>query len=266
MAQQETYVLKVGNEVFVNGNGTFYNERLSDIVTQIATVRREIGKKCILVSSGAIPLGRKILEKIRSDSESLGEKQLFSSVGQAQLMKLYGEALSSHGGIAAQMLVTRDGIKAPAHSDALKVVLKGALDNEKFILPIVNANDALDTDELKQNGGNNRLAVAVAQLIGASRLIIMTNVNGILRDKNSSESAIKTIGANDISWKPKAHELDQSNNGAGRLSQKCEIAQEAARTGLTTQIVSGLQGGVLQRILIAKRPTGTTFEAVEQNY
>ncbi len=257
----ERYVLKVGNEVLLDKSGNIEATRIASIVDQIVTVCKKTGALCILVSSGAVPLGRKILGATRSDTETIAQKQLFASTGQAKLMRIYDDALAPHEWISSQAMATTADLQKPCRAQALRTTLNGALYYpSRHILPIINANDPLDTDELGQKGGNNRLAGSVAEMMDASHLIIMTKVPGILRDTHDKESVISHISTNDESWRNFAARMDHHASGHGRFTQKCEVAHTTAEKGITAHIVNGLEGGVLQRIFISKKTAGTMFE------
>lgn len=255
------YVVKVGNEVLVDTNGIFREDRLESILKQIVIVRQQSHMQCVLVCSGAIPLGRKTLNRTRSEHETTAEKQQFASVGQPKLMSLCGRILASVNGEPAQIMTNHSGLNN-GRGASLSGTLQGLWQQTNpFVLPIANANDPMDPDELDQTtGGNNKLASALTTLIKADDLVIMTKFKGLLTLSDGSDSLIPNVSAGDMRWQTEATHMDsRSNNGKQNFTQKCRVAQECAQRGITGHIVSGLEGGMLQRIFIKKENPGTRF-------
>ncbi len=234
-------VIKLGTNVVIeDGKDTPAFDRLRTIGKGIATLRAQ-GTDVVIVSSGAIGLGRNILKgKIGG---TLPEKQVCATVGQAALMDLWKTILSEHSLIPAQLLLTAYDFERRESYLNVHQTIDTML--SMGIVPVINENDATSISEIRENsessfGDNDRLSALVAARIEAQRLLILTTTDGVYTDNpetNPSAHAIKSIET--------LEELDQivttgtSSGGRGGMRAKLHAVRIAAQCGVTVQISSG---------------------------
>jgi len=242
-------VVKVGSAV-ITRNGRLRPSAIARLVADIAAVRRA-GCEVVLVSSGAVAAGAQSV-KANLRARTVLQRQTAASVGQPRLMATYAAAFRKHRTDVAQILLTADDIDHRRRFLSARHTLLTLL--EARIVPIINENDALSTDE-NQVGDNDHLAALVANLVSAPLLVILSRVEGLMADGGSGpliprvelDSAIdRHIGA------------EVSDTGVGGMAAKVSAARLAGRGGVTTVIASGASAGLLQRI-IAGESVGTSF-------
>ena len=175
LRQAKRIVLKFGSSLIIDpASGEARSLWLSTVAQDVAHARSQ-GQQIVIVSSGAVALGRGALG-LPAGKLKLEEKQAAAAAGQVRLMAAWGEAFAKQGIAVAQALVTPDDterrrrwLNARATLDTLLAC--GAV-------PIVNENDTVATDELRY-GDNDRLAARVGQMVGADALILFSDVDGL---------------------------------------------------------------------------------------
>jgi len=216
------------------------------------------GRQVVLVSSGAVAFGARTLGWDHP-GRSIPEKQAAAAVGQIGLVDLWGRRFRRHDREVAQVLVTRGGLEERerflnARHTLVKLLALG-------VVPIVNENDTVATDEIRF-GDNDNLSATVVNLIGADLLVILTDVDGLYRQrpeagrKNERFRVVDRIG-------PEVREAaggSASAFGRGGMITKLEAAGSAARAGAATIVCNGLRGGTLTRAA-AGEDVGTLFRA-----
>ena len=168
-------VIKVGSSVLASDHSGLSEDRIRDIADGVGSIRKK-GISVILVSSGAIAAGIKIL-KLCSRPESLPEVQACAAIGQAEMMKKYDEAFKHAGLLVAQVLLTQDDINDRERYLNARNTLFALLERES-VIPIINENDTVSTEEIKF-GDNDRLSSLVASMMGADKLLILSDVDGL---------------------------------------------------------------------------------------
>ncbi|MCC7319795.1 MAG: glutamate 5-kinase [Rubellimicrobium sp.] len=167
-------VVKVGSALLVEAaTGRLRSDWLGSLVADVAALRAR-GVQVILVSSGSIALGRGVLG-LGPGSLPLEQSQAAAAVGQIRLARAYEEALAHHGLVAGQVLVTLEDSadrRRYLNSRATMETMLGL-----GVVPIVNENDTVATDEIRY-GDNDRLAAQVAVTAGADRLVLLSDVDG----------------------------------------------------------------------------------------
>ena len=166
-------VVKIGSALLVNGKGGLRGDWLRALAADVAGAKAR-GSDVILVSSGSIALGRGVLG-LPKGALTLDQSQAAASVGQIRLARAYEEALAPHGLTAGQVLVTLEDTedrRRYLNSRATMQTLLGL-----GVVPIVNENDTVATDEIRY-GDNDRLAAQIAVTIGADQLILLSDVDG----------------------------------------------------------------------------------------
>lgn len=230
-------VVKVGTFVLTNESGDLDEGYIRDLARQLSLLRRE-GHDVVLVTSGAIRVGRKILglERVRT----LPESQAAAAVGQAALMHLYERAFSQHGQVVAQILLTRED--AADRRRYLNARNTFATLFNRGVIPIVNENDTVATEEICF-GDNDLLAALVAALVEADILIMLSTVEGLfvkgelVREVERITSGIEEAGGGPMS--------DESRGG---MRSKVEAAKLATRCGIGVVVAQGRVPDVVLKV------------------
>jgi glutamate 5-kinase len=263
-------VIKLGTNTVAGTQGELSAERVRPIAESIAGLMRE-GRQVVLVSSGAVGLGRGWLGLHPSRLGDLVTKQACAAVGQSLLMNAYKELFGEWKIKVAQVLLTEEDFTNWGRYSNLRQTM------EKLIgfgvLPIVNENDTVSTAELESVGtgprtpvfsDNDRLAALVMSGMEADALVLMTNVEGLLRN-GTKNGVAEDRGAADViplvtQMTPELKKLaaGPSENGRGGMRTKLEAAEIAMNCGGIAVIASGQAPKALDRIF-AGEPIGTAF-------
>lgn len=236
----ERIVIKVGSNVLTRPDGTLDVTRMSSIVDQVAALRKA-GLEIILVSSGAVACGRSMV-KVRGKLDSVEQRQLFSSVGQTRLVNLYFSLFREYGITVGQVLTMKENFATRKEYLNQRSCMEVMLSNG--VIPIVNENDTVSVTELMFTD-NDELSGLVATMMQATRLIILSNVDGIY-DSNPSKSGARIL----TSIKP-GDDLSgfiysgKSSFGRGGMITKTAIAQKVAQEGIAVTIANGKRDGIL---------------------
>lgn len=255
-------VVKLGTNVVAETNGNVCAERLEALIATVAQLKSS-GRQIILVSSGAVGLGRGWLDVHRTRTNDLITRQACAAVGQVRLMYLYERLFSRHGVKIAQVLLTEDDFTDRRRSSNLRHTMEKLL---KFgVVPIVNENDTVSTAELEYLSegtrtrifsDNDRLAALVTSELDANALVLLSNVAGLLRNPQKAESAIPIVA--EISPELKALASGPSAGGRGGMLTKVEAAEIAVRAGAIAVIADGTKPDNLDRVFRGE-PVGTAF-------
>lgn len=243
-------IVKIGSNTIVNNDGTVRTDVIQDIIDILSTTVKS-GGRVVLITSGAVRLGRVLLGKNTSTAvaASVGQVRLFDSY--------YQEAQKKELGLA-QFLLTRPYIVTREYFLNLQNTLNELLD--KGILPIVNENDALVAHSEWSFGDNDSLAAALAISLKAEQLIILSHIEGLFdsdphKDKNAK--LIKTVS--DVNSELlKYCSSEASQGGRGGMLSKLKAARLVTAVGIKAYIASGLIKNNLAKILNGEE-VGTTF-------
>jgi glutamate 5-kinase len=168
-------VVKIGSALLVDAaTGALRHDWLTALAADVAQIKAR-GADVILVSSGSIALGRVVLG-LPAAALALEQSQAAAAVGQIRLARAYEQALAPHGIVAGQVLVTLEDSqdrKRYLNSRATMETMLGF-----GVVPIVNENDTIATDEIRY-GDNDRLAAQVAVTVGADQLVLLSDVDGL---------------------------------------------------------------------------------------
>lgn len=251
IAGARRWVVKVGSALLTNDGRGLDETVIAGLVSQLVALR-ERGCEVVLVSSGAVAAGIVRLGWPRRPHR-LHELQAAAAVGQSILVRAYENACDCHGLATAQILLGHDDITARDRYLNARGTLTTLL--RLGVLPVVNENDTVVTDEIRF-GDNDTLAALVANLVVADRLIILTDQNGLYETdprKDPDAQMIKEAQAND----PRLYEVaGDSGSGLGRggMVTKVRAAELAARSGARTNICSGRSPEVLAQIASGENP------------
>jgi glutamate 5-kinase len=245
LAGARRLVVKVGSSL-VTGNGAGLNhEAIAKWAAQVARLAAR-GKQTLLVSSGAIAEGMQRLSW-KKRPHAVHELQAAASVGQMGLVQAYESRFREHGLHTAQVLLTHEDLSDRKRYLNARSTLRTLL--ELKVIPIINENDTVVTDEIRF-GDNDTLAALVANLVEADALIILTDQAGLFsadprRDRGAQ--LIREARADDSQLESLAGGAG-SGIGKGGMLTKVLAAKRAARSGTHTIIASGHEPDVLLRI------------------
>jgi glutamate 5-kinase len=238
-------VVKIGSNVLTDADSRPDQARIAHLVDQIAHLRQQ-GAEVVVVSSGAVAMGRSALPQLSHVNKVL-RRQVWSSVGQPRLMQIYQDLFARHGVQVAQILVTKEDFRDRDHYLNMKACLLGLLRDE--VAPIINENDAVAITELMFTD-NDELAGLVAAAVNADTLVILSNVDGVFdghpQDPNSQ--LIRVINPLEDGQTQRFIQPSTSSFGRGGMSTKYRIARKAALLGINTLIANGKRDGILQEI------------------
>jgi glutamate 5-kinase len=254
-------VVKLGTNTVTAEGGEFCNQRVEPIVRSISNLLQS-GRQVVLVSSGAVGLGAAKLGLSRSRLSDVVVRQACASVGQGLLMYSYEKLFNDLGIKIAQVLLTEDDFSAWPRYVNLRRTMEKLLKLQ--VVPIVNENDTVSTAELEYlNPGqtkifsdNDRLAALVMSKLEADALVILSNVDGLLRIDSEKREVIPVV--TEISPEIRALASGPSGGGRGGMVTKLDAAQIAMRAGGLMVIANGNEPDVLDRIFNGD-PLGTVF-------
>ncbi|MCB1955798.1 MAG: glutamate 5-kinase, partial [Rhodocyclaceae bacterium] len=250
-------VVKVGSALVTNNGAGLDREALQNWARQIAALRAD-GRKVALVSSGAIAAGMQRLGW-KSRPHEVHQLQAAAAVGQMGLVQAYESAFSEHGLQTAQILLTHDDLADRERYLNARSTLTTLL--ELGVVPIINENDTVITDEIKF-GDNDTLGALIANLIEADTLVILTDQSGLFTAdprKDANARLVSEGQAEDPSFEGMAGG-SASQISKGGMVTKVRAARRAARSGAHTVIASGREPDVLVRLL-AGEPVGSLLHA-----
>jgi glutamate 5-kinase len=246
LLQSKRIVVKVGSSLVTNQGEGLDTAAISNWAHQISTLRGQ-GCEVVLVSSGAIAEGMQRLGWKQRPS-AVHELQAAAAVGQMGLVQVYESCFSQHGLRAAQVLLTHADLADRERYLNARSTLRTLL--TLGVIPIINENDTVVTDEIKF-GDNDTLGALVTNLIEADALIILTDQTGLYNAdprKDSNATLISEALAGDATLEAMAGGAG-SHIGRGGMITKVLAAKRAARSGAHTVIASGHERNVLPRLL-----------------
>ncbi|NBB51083.1 glutamate 5-kinase [Rhizobium sp. CRIBSB] len=266
MTRARRLVVKIGSALLVH-DGVPTTGWMGHIGAEIARLKAR-GVEVIVVSSGAVALGRGRLGLKKS--ARLDETQAAAAAGQPLLMQAWEAALSPHGLVPAQLLLTREDTERRrrwlnARSTVEALLRLGAV-------PVVNENDTVATEEIRY-GDNDRLAARTAQLARADLLVLLSDIDGLYdADPRSNPDArhlplVETLGAEVMAMAGDANA--GAGVGSGGMKTKLEAARIARSAGCATVIASGsvdrplaaVEGGALATLITAPGNPRAAYKA-----
>ena len=248
-------VIKVGTAVLTQ-DGELANDRMDNLVQLIAKLKNDKNLEVILVSSGAVGAG---YTSLKLDKTVLANKQTLAAIGQPKLMKTYQEKFEKYNIICAQMLFIQDDFDSRKRSQNAKNVMEILLKNN--ILPIINENDVIATDELI--GDNDQLAAYVTYYFKADILAILTDIDGYY-DKNPREfedarvfKYVSNISQEELNKPPSAN----SQFATGGIVTKLKAADFLMQKGIPMYLTSGFDlANAYDFLLEGNHNNGTIFK------
>lgn len=251
MARNSRWVIKIGSALLTNNGQGLDCALMQSWVDHIVELKRA-GIEVVIVSSGAVAEGMTRLGWL-SRPDSVHALQAAAAVGQMGLIHAWESRFQTHGLHTAQILLTHDDLSDRKRYLNARSTLETLLGLN--VVPIVNENDTVVTDEIRF-GDNDTLAALVANLVVADRLVILTDQQGLYeRDprKDATAAMIKEAQASD----PHLYEVAGGSGGGlgrGGMVTKVRAAELAARSGARTNICSGGSADVLQQLARGENP------------
>lgn len=248
-------VVKIGTRVLVSSLGKICSEVINSLAKQIASTYKQ-GFRPIIVTSGAIACGNGVAF---GGKDEIVDQQVAAMVGQPKLMAHWHDAFKQWGLVVGQGLGTHQDFCRKETVDAIHRML------ELRIIPVLNENDFVSTEEIKKvklHGDNDVLAAVVTKAIGAERLILLSDVDGLydgdLNSPGSSVIPVVEVINEDIMALAKEPKSGQRSTG---MKPKLQAAKEVTEAGIVVNLANGNLDDVVTRIIGGRDVPGTTFLA-----
>jgi glutamate 5-kinase len=253
-------VVKLGTSTLTAGTTQISPPRLVDLVRQMASLYAA-GSELVIVSSGAIAAGRERLNHPQLPKD-IPAKQMLAAIGQPRLMALYEQLFGFYGITVAQVLLTRADLTDRRRYLNSRNTLAALLSQR--VIPVVNENDTVATEEIRL-GDNDNLSALVANLIEANLLVLLTDQPGLFTaDPRRIPDAqlvreVKEAEIPDALWQAAGGAA--SGLGTGGMFTKLQAADLARRSGATVVIAQGGDPDILLKIT-AGEMVGTRFHPI----
>ncbi|MDR2848146.1 MAG: glutamate 5-kinase [Bacteroidales bacterium] len=247
--------LKIGSNVLTMPDGHPNEPHIACLVEQVVALRKK-GVEVLLISSGAVASGRKLISSPK-DSDAVSCRQLWASVGQVYLIRLYSELFTHHQIICSQVLATKEDFRDRRHFLNMRNCLQTLLRNQ--VIPVINENDVVSVNELMFTD-NDELSGLITDMMGSDALIILSNIDGIY-DGLPSNPASKVIPVIEPEQNMVSKYIApvQSTFGRGGMLTKFAIAKRVAASGTPVHIANGFTENILQNIVDEKPATVQTY-------
>ncbi len=250
--QYKRIVVKIGSALLVDRQTGLKQDWLNSLIDDVAALRQK-GVDVLLVSSGAIALGRTLLQ-LPSGTLKLEQSQACAAIGQIELAKAYGDSLAKHGIKTGQILLTLVDTEERRHYLNARATINTLL--RMGAVPIINENDTVATSEIRY-GDNDRLGARVATMMGADLLILLSDIDGLysapphLDPHSQFLPYIRSINAN-IEKMAGAAASELSRGG---MKTKLDAGKIATSAGTAMIITSGKRLSPLSAIDKGERAT-----------
>lgn len=258
LKDKKRIVIKVGTSSLTHPEtGSTDLITLEKLVRELTDLHNR-GKEVILVSSGAIAVGRKTVG-MKERPTKLSTKQACASIGQARLMMIYQKLFMEYNQVASQILMTKNTLVNGENRLNARNTFETLL--SMGVIPIVNENDTISTYEI-QFGDNDTLSAVVAALTQADLLILLSDIDGLFTDdpnKNPNAEFIDYVDHVDAHFE-KMGKGSASDVGTGGMSTKLKAARLATSAGADMVIANGKDMGIIHQIVDGE-PLGTLFKA-----
>lgn len=250
-------VVKIGSSSLVDNNGLLKTQLIENIASQIKSLK---DSRVVIVSSGAIAAGLKVLRKKRSEVLDIKKLTAISSVGQVKLIKVWEAAFNKLGIEIGQILLSPSDFFERSQYLHARQTFNELLDLK--VIPVVNENDAVCDDEIRF-GDNDRLAALVANLLKAQLLIILTDTKGLyLKDPRFSEPNLLVKEVEEIDkLSVQATKNSSSLFGSGGMASKLAAAKIASYSGTDVVIAHAEEPDVVLKAVDPASQVGTYIKA-----
>ncbi len=263
LKDRKRIVVKIGSSSLMHPEtGKLDLVKIEKLIRILCDIRNS-GKDVVLVSSGAIAVGRMAIG-LNERPDELPVKQACAAIGQARLMMVYQKIFAEYSQITAQVLMTKysiiNGVSRQNAENTFKELLSLG------VIPVVNENDTVSTDEIQHVqtfGDNDRLSAIVSYLIGADLLILLSDIDGLYTDDpkvNKDAKFIEEIDKVDDSLFTMGKSSSGSSVGTGGMSAKLVAAKIATYSGADMVITNADNIGNIEKIIHGGN-VGTLFHS-----
>lgn len=262
ITQANRIIIKFGTNILTNEEGDVSLPRVYSFIEDVSKLKKT-GKDIILVSSGAVGLGKKKLGVDSTDAVAM--KQACAAIGQSKLMSIYESAFDEYNLVVAQILLTEDDFSQRKKYLSLRTTLNKLL--ELGVIPIINQNDTVSTielDELLEDmqvcfSDNDKLSALVASELDADLLVILSDIDGLYDSNPKTNPDAKIIPVVDnFTNEILSYGEGATKGGRGGMKTKLEAARLVTRSGGTVLIVNGKTPSVIQKVFSGEE-VGTIF-------
>ena len=253
LKNKKRIVVKIGSSSLQHSaTGELDYGKMDIFVRELCNLKNQ-GKEVVLVTSGAVAAGRKAVGISKKDQEScensMAIKQACAAIGQARLMMIYEKLFAEYNQLTAQILMTKYTIMDEeshknAHNTFVQLLNMG-------VIPIVNENDTVATDELGI-GDNDTLSAVVVNLVEADLLILLSDIDGLYSDdprKNKDAKFIHLVEDLTEEYENMAKETTGSNVGTGGMNTKLTAAKISTKSGADMIIANSSDVKILGRLV-----------------
>lgn len=261
LKDKKRIVIKIGSSSLMHEETGKINLNKIEKMIRILVDIKNSGKEVVLVSSGAIAVGKNTIG-LHERPDELSVKQACAAIGQAKLMMVYQKIFAEYNTIAAQVLLTKNTISNDVSRTNAENTFKELL--HMGVIPVVNENDSVSTYEIEQVqsfGDNDRLSAIVAAIIGADLLILLSDIDGLYTDdpnSNPEASFIGLVEKIDSRLMNMGKGTSGSTVGTGGMAAKLIAAQIANNSGADMVITNGNDIDNIQRVMNGEA-VGTLF-------
>ena len=249
-------VIKIGSSSLVDELGNLDKNKINSLVKEISLLKQD-GIMPILVSSGAIAVGRSILNM---KPQTIAEKQALAAVGQARLMHEYEMIFNSYNLNCAQILLNHDDFDVRKRVLNLETTINTLIDLD--VIPIINENDALAVDEIKV-GDNDTLSALISGIVDAKLLVLVSDIDGLFDKNPKLYNDAKLVKVVDVIDKNIINMATDSSTqfGTGGMITKIKAAKIATTAGVDMLIMNNTKMPSLHNVF--NESLGTLFKANE---
>lgn len=258
LSERKRIVVKIGSSSLHHmATGELNLTKMERLVRELCELRNQ-GKEVILVSSGAIAVGKKTINISPNDTE-IPLKQACAAIGQAKLMMIYERLFAEYNHLTAQILMTKHTIVDDINRKNAQNTFNQLLN--LGVIPVVNENDTVAVHEVEDTiGDNDFLSAVVCALVDADLLILLSDIDGLYTDDpraNKNASFVDVVeNLNDVMNMGK--NTTGSNVGTGGMSAKLHAATIAVNSGADMIIANGKDVSVIHKIMEGRK-YGTLF-------
>lgn len=261
LKDKKRVVIKIGSSSLMHAETGKLNLLKIEKLVRILVDMKNSGKEVVLVSSGAIAVGRNTIG-LHERPDDLSVKQACAAIGQAKLMMVYQKIFAEYNTIAAQVLLTKNTI----HNDVSRTNAENTFKEllHLGVIPVVNENDSVSTYEIEQVqtfGDNDRLSAIVASIIDADLLILLSDIDGLYTDDpntNPDAGFVEVVDCIDDELLMMGKDTSKSNVGTGGMAAKLVAGMIATNSGADMVITNGADVENIQRIINGEN-VGTLF-------
>lgn len=243
---EQLIVVKVGTNVMKNKNNKIVRPVLQNLVSQIAQLYEQ-NIMVILVSSGSAIAGKEVLGKSQIEDVSI-RRQVYSSIGQPRMMRLYYNIFHDYGINCAQVLPTKRDFEPGVHRDNMINCYNGLL--QEGVIPIANEDDTVSVTK-SMFTDNDELASLIAKLLNADKLIILTDIDGVYTGNPDDEASelIEKVHSNEDLDEFISENKKGEGEGRGGMKSKLDVAQSTAKNNIETYIANGKTENIILDIV-----------------